>query len=336
MSHFVVYVIVPKDTQDIEADVERLLQPYHEFECTGTDDRYVQEIDVLEERLAEFTKETTRFYVDPHGNRFSPYEDRFYREPTPDERDKIGFGGTGWSDGFSFSSRQWKDGLGYRPKVHFMPEGWTEIEVPASSATDFVDWLRDYCGLKLIAFGDAPDKTDAHKYGWVELAADGSVARVIDRTNAHAKWDWWTVGGRWDGFISGERRKGLNPDMPAPLGRVSATRGGGAAFEARVMSAFGATAPTVAIPAEMSDNVELVETLLECLNQGEDRGAPFALVTPEPMNGTDPTAQWFERGRMGFWAVVHDEQSESAWTEQLRDLYMAFRGHVAVAVDCHI
>ena len=41
MSHFGVLVI--------GNDIEAQLQPYHEFECTGTNDQYVQDIDVTEE-----------------------------------------------------------------------------------------------------------------------------------------------------------------------------------------------------------------------------------------------------------------------------------------------
>lgn len=41
MSHFTVLVIGP--------DIERQLQPFHEFECTGTNDEYVQDVDVTAE-----------------------------------------------------------------------------------------------------------------------------------------------------------------------------------------------------------------------------------------------------------------------------------------------
>jgi len=41
MSHFAVLVV--------GEDIAKQLQPYHEFECTGIDDQYVQEIDVTEE-----------------------------------------------------------------------------------------------------------------------------------------------------------------------------------------------------------------------------------------------------------------------------------------------
>ena len=47
MSHFVVMVI----GEDPEAE----LAPFHEFECTGLDDQYVQDVDITEEVLRQLT-----------------------------------------------------------------------------------------------------------------------------------------------------------------------------------------------------------------------------------------------------------------------------------------
>lgn len=46
MSHFTVLVIGP--------DVDKQLRPFHEFECTGYNDEYVENIDKLSELKAEF------------------------------------------------------------------------------------------------------------------------------------------------------------------------------------------------------------------------------------------------------------------------------------------
>jgi hypothetical protein len=44
MSHFTVAVFT-----DGKKDIEELLAPFHEFECTGEDDQYVQDIDITQE-----------------------------------------------------------------------------------------------------------------------------------------------------------------------------------------------------------------------------------------------------------------------------------------------
>ena len=52
MSHFSVVVITShKPDEDVLAPI---LQPWHEFECTGIDDQYVQDVDILEEARMEY------------------------------------------------------------------------------------------------------------------------------------------------------------------------------------------------------------------------------------------------------------------------------------------
>jgi hypothetical protein len=51
VSHFSVLVVAQSPDEE---ELTSLLQPYHEFECTGIDDQYVQDIDLTEEVLAQF------------------------------------------------------------------------------------------------------------------------------------------------------------------------------------------------------------------------------------------------------------------------------------------
>lgn len=78
MSHFSVLVIGD--------DIEKQLAPYHEFECTGIDDEYVQEIDITDQLRAEFAEKMVSRYRDPEGNLFDHWEDRFFREFTAEEK----------------------------------------------------------------------------------------------------------------------------------------------------------------------------------------------------------------------------------------------------------
>lgn len=65
MSHFTVLVIGP--------DPAAQLQPFHEFECTGIDDEYVQDVDITDEVTEEFQKHRdsyvniAEFVRDYHG-----------------------------------------------------------------------------------------------------------------------------------------------------------------------------------------------------------------------------------------------------------------------------
>lgn len=199
MSHFAVLVITPE--KPVNGTLEKLLQPYHEFECTGCADEYVVEVDKTAEARAEFEAKTETRYKAPDGSIHYPYDDEFYREPTKEEKPKIGLG-TGVAGGIMFTSKDWGDGKGYRAKVHFLPEGWEEVKLPASEVGTFADWCSDCYGVARLLPGHKPDLAKEHKYGWVEVDPAGNVVRLIDRTNPQKKWDWWQVGGRYTGLLS--------------------------------------------------------------------------------------------------------------------------------------
>lgn len=201
MSHFSVLVI--------GENPEEQLAPYHEFECTGRADEYVVDVDKTEESLREYAEATERRFRSPDGESVSAYDDRFYREPTEEEKKIFGpIAGSGGNGKISWSSRDWGDGQGYRTKVHFMPEGWTEVEEkPEESAAE---WIADYHGWEIVKPGQKLDLNKKHKYGYLQVDKDGNVVKCIDRTNPNAKWDWYELGGRWRGFF---RMKEMAPTV---------------------------------------------------------------------------------------------------------------------------
>lgn len=215
MSHFSVLVIGD--------NVDEQLAPYHEFECTGRDDQYVQNIDQLTEARKEYESQTSNMLRSPDGALYARHDDHFYRDPTPDEQAKIGIGGTGWEGGLSYHSRDWHDGRGYRSKVHYIPDGYEEVEVPTSSVESFSEFIEGWYGRKRVGPDETLDLDHTHKYGWYRVDANGEVTEVIKRTNPNRRWDWWVIGGRWGGFFLLKRD---SEDRPI-LGRPSSfgTRG---------------------------------------------------------------------------------------------------------------
>jgi hypothetical protein len=180
MSHFSVLVIT--DEEPVDGVLEKALQPYHEYECTGIEDEYVVNVDKHDEALALYAKETRSRWKDTAGNLHDPYDDRFYRELTPEEIKAHGpmpFG-TGCGNGISWHSRDWGDGKGYRAKAKMKAAdaGMEEVSIPASKVETIDQWAKDWGG-------------------W-ERGPDG---RFFDRTNPNRKWDWWSVGGRYNGRL---------------------------------------------------------------------------------------------------------------------------------------
>jgi hypothetical protein len=211
MSHYAVLVI--------GGDVAEQLAPYHEFESTGTDDQYVQEIDQTEEARDQWNSDTTTRYRDVEGNlqqaftEEGNYKPEFLRDPTPEEQKTVGIG-SGCGNGLSWTSSDWGDGRGYRAKIFTIPEGLTKVEVSRNTVETFADFCVDYYGHTIVPFGQEPNfSTGNHKYGYTIVDENGEVVKTIDRTNPDRKWDWYTVGGRWNGFFK------LKPHTVGVLGK---------------------------------------------------------------------------------------------------------------------
>lgn len=197
MSHFCVLVITPGKPE--EGELERIMQPWHEFKCTGVDDEYVVDVDRTEEARQEYADDTTRVFRDVGGKHHKAYDNQFYREPTAAERKQIGpIAGTGSNGEISWTSHDWEDGQGYRTKVHFLPDGFEDLELPTAEVETFAEWSSGYYGAEITT--DPSQPREGARY--VHVDAEGNVISVMDRTNPNKKWDWWQVGGRWTGLLS--------------------------------------------------------------------------------------------------------------------------------------
>lgn len=162
MSHFTCLVIAD--------DHEAALQPFHEFECTGINDEYVQELDTTDEMREEYEADTQRVVIDPSG--VSHYM---------------------FTEKGDFDVRFCRPGQ-HRSAEKFIPVGWTEGEKPTKERFSLREWLECNGTPLLDPKAGADEK---HKYHYFTVDASGAVNKIVRRTNPNKKWDWWTVGGRW-------------------------------------------------------------------------------------------------------------------------------------------
>lgn len=193
MSHFSVLVVTNENPLTTEA-LKEALQPYHEFEGTGEEDKYIVDVDITAEALDEYNGYSKTFHEYIDGTRIEAYDDRFYREPTPEETKAGSWDGSGFCSGhgkvepFSYTSRDWDDGKGYRAKVHYLPEGWKEVSVKGPDAFGFPEFIESYYDYKIGEKG---------KFGYCEFDPVSKSYKVIKRTNPNKQWDWWIIGGRY-------------------------------------------------------------------------------------------------------------------------------------------
>lgn len=368
MSHFSVLVI--------GNDVDSQLQPFHEFECTGKNDQYIQNIDITADTREEYEKDTTRKLKSPDGQLFDPYDDRFYREPTQEESKTIGtMLGSGIARGVVYTSKDWGDGLGYRAKVQFIPEGYEEVVLPTQDTTTFANFVEDWHGKERINENATPDLDGDHKYGWYRVRSDGEVIEVIDRTNPNKKWDWWVIGGRWTGFF--KLKDGATGQLGEPGLMTDPARSGYADIARKSDIDFGAMRDEAANKAAKQwddaheaagDSWESFKSIRERISdidlaRAEYRGQPAIqkmherriywdvdqflapredFIQAARIAAAVPYAivkdgEWFARGEMGWWGVSLDESDKSEWAERVTTLLDGLPDDtILTAVDCHI
>lgn len=332
MSHFTVLVIGD--------DVEKQLQPFHEFECTGEDDEFVVDVDDTSDLLAGYESDTTTMIRTPEGELVSLYDDAGHLKAvfSKPNGDSILPGGT----------------------KMFIPDGYSMEKVPTKTIESFAECAHGYTGRPIVKALDPSD--EEQKYGYILVNDHGTVLKCVDRTNPNKKWDWWLVGGRWTGFF--KLKKGATGKLGKPglmTGRAGSDRAdecrksaidfegmreqdrsralkrwdlafsahGGRAWdswpkcrerfpdkpvEAR---AFYNSQPAIVAMREFDDfKWEIEESLQLPREQYGQRAADHALVTFAVLYD----GKWYERGEMGWFGIVHEEQDEDEWLKQFNKL----------------
>lgn len=336
MSHFAVAVFT-KEGQF----VEDLLAPFHEFECTGEIDEYVQSVDILQETKEEYKKHTFTKLKDANGVLHDPYSNEFYREPTEEEQKTVG-SGSGFGKGISWSSKDWKDGRGYRAKVRFIPEGFKEVEVKATDVMSFRDFAEYYHDTPFILDHEKPDLLDEHKWGWGKVNNKGEVVELVRRTNPNAKWDWYQIGGRWSGSLK--------------------LKQGDTSGQIMVDSAKIKDIDFSIDSEKYAEAIRFWELIVECQtpeNEHEERVVKYnfynsmyysdrydskeqyAQLTAEfgTYAAITPDGVWHSKGDMGWFGCGSESDEEAKrWNQSFKEMFIdsADPEWTLTVVDCHI
>ncbi|OPY59141.1 MAG: hypothetical protein A4E55_00358 [Pelotomaculum sp. PtaU1.Bin035] len=347
MSHFTVAVF----TKPGGRSVEEQLAPFHEFECTGIVDQYIQSVDQLEEARKEYEEHTITKLKSPDGKYFAPYEDQFYRDLTEEERKIIGpIAGGGCGNGLVWSSKDWKDGKGFRTKVQYIPDGYEKVKLKASDVMSFRDFAEDYYEKPILFENDEPDIYDKHKWGWMRLNAKGEVIELIDRTNPNSKWDWYQIGGRYQGMLlvkkDPETYCGIgSPSLLHPVFREEenpAPQGYKWVDSAKVKDICWDMMADIERKErekrweEAQNKDDFQKSVIYGIKPGatkedylNDSGfGTFAVITLD--------GKWYEEGEMGWWACVSNEKED--WNSNYFDAFIKNTDpeSIITIVDCHI
>lgn len=197
MSHFTVMVVLPKMPTKRNELLEKALQPFHEFECTGTVDEYVKSVDRTEKLRERYEIETATLVVErPDGSQVYAFNEEgdYIEELQP----------------------FYVEVPGEFHKKLVLPDGYKELhDEPLKKWQKFSDYCVYNCG-PFVCHGHPPDIHDYHKWGWTRVK-DGKVTEAVRRTNPDKRWDWWQVGGRWSGKLLAKNRVKATKGRPGVL-----------------------------------------------------------------------------------------------------------------------
>lgn len=353
MSHFTVLVIGDNP--------EKQLAPFHEFECTGRDDEFVQDIDRTEELRKEFAERTETRLKAQDGSLHSYFDSRGNWRPEFSQPDP----------------ERWDE----KRRKKFIPPGYEEVEVPAAQVSTFAEFVEGWSGQKVVCFGQEPDLAEEHKYGYCLTNETGEIVKVVDRTNPNKKWDWYQLGGRWTGFFtlkpgrdgttgkpgllteeaeSGKADAALWRDIDFTAMRDEAERKARAryrkffellrehpfpqTFEAmralhpdsieNARAAYWAQPGVEAVKKddEFSWDMDPAE-----FSVSEDQHADKARERAISTFAIVKDGQWFEKGSMGWWGCVADEKDQGQWNREFSKLLDSVSSDTLLSVyDCHI
>jgi len=152
--------------------------------------------------------------------------------------------------------------------------------------------------------------------------------------NPLGRWDWWDLGGRFDGRITGERRR-----HGRTASRVSSGPSRGRDVLGNVQGALEralGSEPSVEVDVRADDNVEMVSRLLEDARAGLDHAFPHAVLLPPGSveDGLRWLRSWPDIGSvetLAFLGLV----GTATWNEAVIASYERFADHWAAGVAYH-
>lgn len=275
MSHFCMWAVTKTDNEEA---LEKVMQPYHEYECTGIEDEYVVQVDRTEDAI----------------------------------------------------------------------ECYERLKDEYANAREF---LEEWYGVEYIDH----ESEQAYKSSQYAIISDDEtkIIKYYEYTNPNAKWDWWVIGGRWssnnqdmikksdfdyDAWFEKEKKYYTDLwNLYHPL------------FEKHkdTLVEWDSNAENHVKMLEVYQNQPLMKELNDESNTYNrwdfnwqmikplDEYLDFMLKTASPCFGIVTEDGWFEKGNMGWWACVSDENPD--WNSDFKKLWDSIPDNCYIwNVDCHI
>jgi hypothetical protein len=187
-----------------------------------------------------------------------------------------------------------------------------------------------------VRFADAMDlATFLDRFGR-QMARHPQSGAYGHWRNKLGRWDWWDLGGRFDGHIIGEPARGAGRGVAQVSSGPSRGRSILANIENQLGEALGQP-PFAEIDLRSDRNIELAATLLADIRAGAAHACPGALVLP-PGAAEDPLRwldTWPRRGPAEAFVQL-GLAPDAAWTEVVEAAYARFADHWVAGIAYHL
>lgn len=302
MSHFTVLVVGD--------DVDKQLAPYHEYESTGANDQYVQNVDITEE-IADLIKEYSSDpeIADPLDEALEYYgiNDKIVEDESLVDTNKT----------HTYGYAVIKDGNFIKAVNRTNPNkkwDWWTIGGRWSGFFLMKPNAKGTIGTPGI-FGSNPTP------GYADSAKKGDIdfARMIEKTTAESQAYWDEVRSvSLNGWDSWEKCAELaNNDQDETVKLYYGQPGRKALRASGKTDLFYASDEVGSMTRDQY--VEFSNNSIIC---------PYAMV----YNG-----QWLSRGEMGWFGMSTDELSKEEWAKKVMDIINSLSDDTQLTiVDCHI
>lgn len=222
--------------------------------------------------------------------------------------------------------------IGTGTYTHKVPDGLKEVNVPFKE--------------KYASFEEFAEK-------WGGYNLDSKTGRYGYWENPNAKWDWWTLGGRYSSRLKlkpgavgqsgkskysndflGEREK------PLPEAFVDQARFKDLDWEGMRQQRIADRIKWWAeyeVAMQKPDATDSLERYLSGIDPNQTKEQFITEGEEFSVFAILKDGKWYERGDMGWWGCVSNEKDKGAWSGQIKDLIASLSPDTLLTiVDCHI
>lgn len=154
--------------------------------------------------------------------------------------------------------------------------------------------------------------------------------------NPLGRWDWWDLGGRFDGHIIGDPNRGMGRSVAQLSSGENRGRSILANLQDQLEEALG-QAPMAEVDVLSNRNVELVTTLLADARAGRENAFPGALALPP--GAVEDSLRWLDTwpepgpAKAFAWLGL---SADASWHAVVGAAYARFEDHWAAGVAYHL